>query len=56
MTDRNKQANQSKLAYQKPRVQFYGFVRQLTQAGSVAQEEQKNPDCNPKANSFGLNC
>jgi hypothetical protein len=53
MTDRIKQPNQSKQAYQKPRVQFFGLVRQLTQAGSVANPEQSE-NCNPNANSLGV--
>jgi hypothetical protein len=55
MTDQNKASKPHKQAYQKPRMQFFGYVRQLTQAGSVANEEHA-VECNPNANSFGVDC
>ena len=55
MTGRINQHKHPKKPYQKPRIQFFGFVRQLTQSGSITHQEQSG-NCNPQANSFGTGC
>lgn len=55
MTDRNDESKPAKQPYQKPRLQSFGLVRELTQSGSVANQEQ-SAQCNPNANSLGTLC
>jgi len=55
MTDQKKASKPRKQAYQKPQMQFFGYIRQLTQSGSATNEEQ-GQKCVPNSNSFGLNC
>jgi hypothetical protein len=55
MTDQKTEYQQLKQPYEKPRLNSFGLVRELTQAGSVANQEQA-AQCNPNANSFGTLC